>query len=210
MLCFAAKWLGDSKGFFYSEWGNGKEGMLKGLHGLLMDADAVIHYNGEQFDMPISHRELLMVGLAPPSPYKNIDLLRTVRKKFNFLSNKLDYVCQQLDIGGKLQHTGMQLWLDILKGCPEARTLMEAYNVQDVALTEKLYLKLLPWIEQHPNRGLYLEDENTAPTCRNCGSEKVIKEGFVYTALGKYQQYSCKCCGRWGRGRKMLSGVEVR
>ena len=85
---------------------------------------------------------------------------------------------------------------------------MEKYNRNDVIIMEKLYDKLMPWIAIHPHHGLYLDDDE--PVCRNCGSADIWKEGFAYTQIGKYQQYSCKSCGKWGRGKKMLAGVEVR
>lgn len=207
-LCFAAKWLGGKNISFDSVHKSNPEEMVFHIWNLIDQADAVVHYNGTKFDMPTLNREFVLMKLLPPSPYKEIDLLRTTRRKFRFTSNKLDYVCQQMGLGEKTEHTGMQLWHDCMAGDSKAWKKMEEYNKNDVVILEALYNKLLPWIDLHPHYGLYIDDDG--PVCRNCGSTHLNKEGFAYTTLGKYQQYSCKDCGRWGRGKKMLQSVEVR
>jgi len=78
--------------------------MIQAAHDLLSEADAVIHYNGNSFDMPWLHTEFLLAGMPPPEPYKNIDLLLAVRKRFRFVSNKLDYVTQAVGLEGKVHH----------------------------------------------------------------------------------------------------------
>ena len=70
--------------------------MLEGIHKLLDEADAVIHYNGKRFDIPSLNKEFLLNGMFPPAPFKEIDLLTVARGRFRFVSNKLDYVAQQL------------------------------------------------------------------------------------------------------------------
>ena len=44
--------------------------MIKGIHKLLDECDAVIHYNGSKFDIPTLNKEFLLHGLHPPAPYK--------------------------------------------------------------------------------------------------------------------------------------------
>jgi len=92
VLCWAAKWLGDSDVMFGSVVKDGPKRMLKRIHKLLGESDAVIHYNGTKFDIPTLNKEFLLHGIEPPAPYQQIDLLRTARSKFRFASNKLDYV----------------------------------------------------------------------------------------------------------------------
>jgi uncharacterized protein len=179
------------------------------LHSLLTEADAVVTYNGDGFDLPTANREFLLYSMYPPAPYKSIDLIRTIRSKFRFVMNKMDKVTQELGIGRKKSHEGHDLWI---KCCfnedADAWQRMREYNIQDVILTKELYHRILPWIEDHPACSLYIDDDK--PRCRNCGSDEVKKEGFAYTKLGRYQQYSCKMCGTWGRGRKSQKLVEVR
>jgi len=206
--CYAAKWVGKKGLMFDSIHLTSLEDMVQSIYDLMEEADAIVTYNGNKFDLPTLNREFVSQGLTPPAPSKSIDLYSVVRSKFRFTSNKLDFVCQQLNLGGKVQHTGMQLWKDCMDGCNKAWKLMEKYNKQDVVILEKLYNKLLPWQDTHPHRGLYID--NDAPVCRCCGSTKLQRRGYAMTPLGKYRRYSCKACGKWGRGKKMLKGVDVR
>jgi hypothetical protein len=210
VLCFAAKWLGDDEVFFASQYEDGKYSMVRLAHALLDEADVVVHYNGARFDIPHLNREFISQGLTPPSPYKQVDLLRTVKRQFRFPSNKLDYVCQALELGAKTQHTGHQLWVDCLSGDPDAWELMQEYNEHDVVITEKLYLKLLPWIISHPTVGLYEHTLADEPRCPACDSDNLERRGKAVTQVSVYQRFRCRDCGKWSRGGTKLTGVDVR
>lgn len=209
VICLAAKWHGEKGSpLFYSDHHDGHEQMIDKAYALIDEADAVVHFNGNSFDMPHLHREFLLAGFPPPSPYKNIDLLLAVRKQFRFLSNKLQHVATELGLGSKTQHAGHELWVKCMAGDEAAWNLMRKYNKQDVALTEKLYDRLLPWIPGHPHVGLYDSDGDNC--CGRCGSKDLTKQGFAYTLLGKYQQYQCKKCGSWSRGKKAIELQDAR
>lgn len=212
--CWSAKWLGEDDIYFDSVHRNDASQMVRNAHDLLDEADAVIHYNGRKFDIPTLNKEFLNYGLAPPSPYKQIDLLETARKQFRFASNKLDYVAQFLGVGQKTKHRGYDLWKGCMDGDEECWKEMEEYNCQDVVLLEKLYHRLLPWIARHPNVGLYnLEKDQLG--CVNCGSHKLQRRGYAHTQVGIYPRYQCTDCGTWNRGRLLekqfdRSGVLVK
>lgn len=206
VMCYAAHWIGDGKVMFDSEHKSDHKKMIKGLHDLLEEADAVVHYNGNRFDMPTINREFLYYGMPPPAPYHNIDLFQVVKKRFRFASNKLDHVAQELGLGAKEKHEGHQLWLDCMNGDKAAWKRMESYNRQDVVLLEALYWRLLPWIKEHPNHGLYTDSER--PVCTNCGSERVIKKGLEKLKVGVYQRYKCGECGTPLRGRYSMLDKE--
>jgi DNA polymerase elongation subunit (family B) len=198
-LCFAAKWEGTNKVIFDSVHESKPKDMIKRAYDLIGQADAICHYNGAKFDMPILNREFLLQGLKPVD-IVNIDLLRVVRKNFRFDSNKLDYVSQRLGLGAKTKHVGMQLWRDCMDGDDNAWAIMKKYNKQDVILLESLYHKLLPWIDNHPNMNHFKDTGDSV--CRNCGSKKITKYGFKMTATGVFQRYQCQGCGRINRSRK--------
>jgi DNA polymerase elongation subunit (family B) len=207
VLCYAAKWLGEKDIYFDSVHQSKPKTMLKGIHALLESADAVIHYNGTKFDIPTLNKEFLLTKLLPPSPYKQIDLLRVVRSNFRFPSNKLDYVSQRLGLGKKHAHEGHELWVKCMNGDKDAWKRMEDYNIQDVVLLESLYDNLLPWIKNAPNRNLY-QDITGCPTC---GSHHLQKRGTAVSTTGTYQRYQCKDCGSWSQGTKSLKkSVEVK
>ena len=197
-LCWSAKWAGSYDVEFDSIERTPRETMIKRIHSMLEEADVVVHYYGNRFDLPVLNREFLIYGFSPPAPYKSVDLLNTVRSKFKFVSNKLDYVCDRLGLGKK-HDTDFKLWVDCMNNDPVAWKKMEEYNIQDVLLLEKLYYKLLPWITNHPNVGLY--SENTL-VCPKCGSTHIHKRGFTYTNAYKHQRYQCMKCNGWFKGGK--------
>jgi len=198
MLCWAAKWLGEEDVMFSSFLGGHKK-MLKKIHKLLDQADAVVHYNGSRFDIPTLNKEFLLADMPPPAPYQQIDLLKTARQQFRFPSNKLDYVGRALGVGQKEGHEGFELWVKCMNKDPDAWLKMEAYNKQDVVLLEKVYYEFLPWIKNHPNKALV---KNEGMVCPSCGSHDVSRRGFNLTKTGKYQRYQCNSCGTWSSSRK--------
>lgn len=207
MLCFAAKWLGDpkSKTLFYSEVKDGPTGMVEAVARLLDEADAVMHFNGERFDVPRINREIRLARLSRPSPFKQIDLLKATYKNFHFDSHKLQWISTQLGLAGKAKHEGFALWRSCLAGDAGAWKRMEKYNKQDVILLEDLYHELQGWLPNLPNRRLY----ESADGCPDCGG-KLVKAGFAYTNVSKFQQYRCSGCGSYIRSGKRIEGTDLR
>lgn len=196
VLCWAAKWLGEGEDIMYSSiFDFTPKQMLKKIHKLLDEADAVIHYNGTKFDIPTLNKEFLLQGMTPPAPYKQIDLLRVARNQFKFPSNKLDYVAKALGVGQKVRHPGHELWVKCMAGNQDAWLLMEEYNKQDVIILEGIYYKLIPWIKNHPNHGLHTRDL----VCPNCGGTHYQQRGYYYSKTLKYKRFQCqeKGCGHW-------------
>ncbi len=204
-LCWAAKWYGEKEILFDSVL-SGNRKMIRGVHELLNDADAVCHYNGTKFDIPTLNKEFLLMGLKPPAPYSQIDLLRVARGRFRLASNKLDYVAQQLGLGKKEHHKGFDLWLECMAKKPEAWAVMESYNKQDVRLLERVYDRLLPWIKSHPNLSV-LEGRECCP---NCGSSKAQARGYAATLARTYQRFQCRECGTWYRNAKAQKQPDKR
>jgi DNA polymerase elongation subunit (family B)/predicted RNA-binding Zn-ribbon protein involved in translation (DUF1610 family) len=197
MLCWSAKWLGEDSVFFKSIL-DGKKKMLTTIHKLLEEADVVIHYNGSRFDIPTLNKEFLEAKMPPPSPFAQVDLLKTARQRFRFPSNKLDYVGKALGLGSKVKHEGFELWIKCMQKDKDAWERMKEYNIQDVVLLERVYERFLPWIKGHPNKAVHNEQGHSCPTC---GSEHVQKRGFALSQAGKYQRYQCQECGTWSRER---------
>lgn len=206
ILSYAAKWLGAFDIVCQSLATGTKEEMLQGVHKLLTEADIVIHYNGKKFDIPTLNREFILMGMRPPAGYKQIDLLPIVRQQFKFPHNKLDYVARALNCGGKMKHAGFDMWVGCMKDDPASWEMMMEYNVEDVIITENVYRKILPWIPNHPNMGLFNGEQDVCP---NCGGKHLEKRGFSFTAAGKYQRYQCKACGSWSRSKTNIAVKNV-
>ncbi len=208
ILSYSAKWLGDKDVLydslveypdFYKKDSQNDRKLLLSLRDLLDEADIVIAHNGKKFDIPKINARFLKHGILPPSPYRMIDTLKVARSQFALTSNKLDYIARYLGLGKKIDTGGMDLWLGCLAGDPESWRLMVEYNIQDVILLEKVYLKLRPWIVNHPNLSLYDPSEQT--TCPKCNSTNLQWRGYAYTTLGAYKRFQCISCGGWGRSK---------
>lgn len=207
VIAFASKWYGKAAVEFRSDFHDGHAEMVDRAHALLDEADIVVHYNGTKFDLPHLRREFLGRRQPAYSPVAEVDLLKVAKTRFRFPSNKLDYVSQFVGLEGKFKHSGHELWVRCMAGDPKAWAEMRRYNKQDVVLTEQLYDILRPYMKTHPHMGLYGPE---AAVCGRCGSGDIIRQGFAYTPLGKFQQYQCKGCGSWSRGGKRLDGVDLR
>lgn len=210
-ICYAAKWIGEPKVYFHSVWHDGREKMLRKIHGLLEEADAVVHFNGDRFDRPMINTEFLLNGYAPPAPTANIDLLKVLKRNFAFMSNKLDFVSRQLDTSKKLEHEGFSLWLKVMRGDKDAQVKMRKYNIQDVHANESLYNTLLPWITPHPSLAVEMaaEGHEDVFACPRCGSPELTKQGLAYTKVRAYQRYKCNDCGGWTRSSKSVASTSI-
>lgn len=198
ILCWAGKWYGSDEVIFSSKPMAGKRRMIREMHNLLSQADTVVTYNGDRFDLKILNQEFMMANLPPPSPYHSVDLLRTMRNRFRGTSNKLDYWAQRLGLGSKVKHGGHQLWLDCMANKKEAWDEMEEYNIQDVILLESLLDRVIAWVPNMPVRtGVDAEAK-----CK-CGSTHFQKRGIWTSKAGlAYQRYQCNSCGDWFRSRQ--------
>lgn len=197
-LCVGAKWLGEKDTMFFSVWKDGEEGMARAIHGLIEEADAIITYNGDKFDLPKLNGNFIMAGLAPPPPPTSIDILKTVRK-LGLTSNKLAYVGPFLKVGRKIETEGFDLWTQVMNGDEAAQKRMEKYCRQDVVLTEQVYQRILPFIRNHPHLGL---DNVPREACGACGSTRVQKRGFRRTKYFRIQRLQCQACGSWADGQR--------
>ena len=205
ILCWCAKWLGDKKMHsgsvhtsctFKKDPQNDKEILLK-LHKLLDEADIVIAHNGIKFDCKKIRTRFILNGIKPPSPYRVIDTLTAARAVFSFTSNKLDDLGKFLKVGKKAKTGGFKLWKDCMNGVLSAWEKMVKYCKKDVTLLEKVYLKIRPYLKQHPNLGVYLDEDRAV--CPTCGSEKIWYSGYAYTQAGKFKRFQCTSCGKWAR-----------
>ncbi len=156
MLSFSYKVLGEKAIYTYAlpdfpRFRHDKHDdsqLVEKLAEILDTADLVVHHNGDRFDVPTANTRLLFHGFNPPAPFKTIDTCKQARRALKLPSNKLDDIGEYFGLGRKLAHTGKHLWLACMNGDRKAFKEMKRYNKQDVALLEKVYLKMLPYIKQ--------------------------------------------------------------
>jgi DNA polymerase elongation subunit (family B) len=205
VLCWAAKWLDQSKVIYHAEWDDSHADMIRHAWQLLNDADIIVTFNGVGFDDKHLAREFLMADLGPPSPWQPVDLLKIVRQRFKFPSNRLGQVGQSLGIGSKLDTGGWKLWQQVLDGDKKARDKFGRYCRQDVRLTEQLFTTLAAtgWIKNLPHAGLWSGD---MAACYACGSTDMDLYGFTYAKTERYLRMACPC-GAWN---KVLKNGQTR
>lgn len=196
VICVGAMWLGAKDVMFFSEWQHSKAGMLKQIHALLFEADAVVTYNGDKFDLPKLNGEFVSLGLPPVPPLTSIDLYKAVRK-LGLQSNKLAFVGPHLKIGAKVKHEGFSLWVSVMEGKESALKKMERYCKMDVRLTGRLYTRLRPYITNHPHMA-----EVKGHECGACGGHHLQKRGYRRTKSFKIQRLQCQTCGSWSDGER--------
>lgn len=195
VLCFAAKWHGDAETMFWPEW-RGKERMVRAAHKLLSEADAVVGWNSQRFDVRWLQAEFQRAGLARPSPYTNVDLMRSQKRDAFMLSNKLESRRLWFGEEGKAETGGFGLWRAVMAGDRDARRKMEEYNRRDVEITEEEFDRMRAggWVRGLPNHAI-----DGGHVCSHCGSEKLQARGWQASKTRRYKRYQCKDCGGWSR-----------
>lgn len=227
ILSYSGKWLHEKRTFYQDNRGKGPSlteqdkgvrddlELLHGLWDLLDTADVVVMQNGQKFDKRKIYARFLTCGMAPPSPFQIVDTMLEAKKVAAFTSNRLAWLSELLTDTPKSEHKkfpGFELWTECLKDNPQAWKEMEQYNRIDVKSTEKLYLALRPYMENHPNLGSYVvgaeEDDRICPVC---GSADTSSRGYRTLKGGlTYRLYHCNSCGRWSRGRYAVNSKQQR
>lgn len=205
ILCFTYNWEGQEVQFVgrdeYSY-----EDMLAILHGLLDEADIVVHYNGTSFDVPWIEGELNIHGFAPPSPFKQIDLYRRMKQRSNFINNRMEYMITRFLDEHKVSHSGMSLWLGCMNNDPAAWATMRTYAIQDTTVLEPFYKRVRGWLNGHPSRTAF----GDMLACPRCQSYDYQRRGTTPGHI-KYQRYQCNDCGGWFTdGDRVASGARAR
>lgn len=207
ILCFAYKWYGEKRTHVIAQddYRDYKPGELddtnvtRELRRLFNEADVVVAHNGNKFDQKKSQARMMLRGLEPPSPYKQIDTKVVAKRYAALTSNKLDDLGTYFGLGNKVQTGGFKLWTGCMAGDKKAWKKMKKYNKQDVVLLEKVYEKLRPWMANHPAMNIEVGNEGACPKCGVKG--RMQRRGFSTTKTNKYQQYQCMACGGWSRRR---------
>jgi hypothetical protein len=97
---------------------------------------------------------------------------------------------------------GFELWDRCMRGEADALKQMSEYNDRDVILLEDVYLQLRPYIQPHPNVGLYISDG--VSRCPTCASGNLREVGEYTTTMSIYTEYKCLDCDSHFRGRKAI------
>lgn len=202
IISFAWKWLGerkvncltlaDFKGYKRNRDSN--KALILELHRIVSMANIVVGHNVSAFDEKMSNSDFIVNGLTPPPAHKQVDTLKVARSKFKFNSNRLGDLGERLGLGKKVRTGGFNLWKGCLDGDAKSWAQMVRYNKGDVILLEKIYLKMRPWMTNHPAIKPR-ENTNRNPPCPMCHERKIQHKGYGVNRNGRYPRYQCGACG---------------
>lgn len=179
--------------------------VVKKLWDIFNEYDVLIAHNGQAFDMKKVMARFIFHKMKPPKPCQQVDTKLVAKRYFKFDSNKLEDLADYLGIGRKLA-TEKGLWEKCRKGDIKAWSYMKKYNIQDVVLLEKVYLAMLPFIQNHPNMALMMGQR---VACPNCGSNKMYKVKDRPTRTGWKRQFQCQECASYHTS-PLKEGTQIR
>jgi hypothetical protein len=212
IISIAYKWYGEKETFVL----HGDHAIEK-FDKIIRQADVVLGKNSDRFDVKHINTQRMLQGLKPMPEWLDIndDLEKQLRKYFTFPSQSLDYVSKLFGLGGKVKME-RQDWIDIANLellnklsnlCPhdcfvlfgavpaviiqkgeKALKKMLFYNKKDVTDTEKVLVKVLPYIKLKKNANVM----NDGKGCILCGGHHLDATKIITVGQTKYQQFYCE------------------
>ena len=209
MLSFAYQWLGEKKIHvralsdyrgFNKDHRNDRN-LVQELRGVLSDADILVAHNGDRHDLPKLNTRLIFHGMDPLESKRSIDTYKAAKRYFKFSANSLNHLGTYLGFGGKKVTTGWEMHRRCIEGDAKAFNELKRYNARDVDLLNKVYLRLRPFLVNHPNLTYYSRVDG----CPACESPTIKPDGWFYLKSGKKKRHICKECGH-----RFVGGPVIR
>lgn len=193
IICITYCW-NDSKAAQCIDWGYDEQNtarVIQEFDAIIKTADHIIGKNNKSFDDKMLNTARMFHDLPPMPDWMRHtdDLEQQMRRYLRLPSYSLDYISEQLGLGGKIKME-FQDWIDIVEKTDnglKAFNKMCKYGKKDVADTRNLWNKLSSHFEPKFNANIN--------ACTNCGSFKKKKAGIYYNSLGAQQRYMCTNCG---------------
>jgi predicted PolB exonuclease-like 3'-5' exonuclease len=197
IICICYKWEGE-KQVHSLNWDSKQcdKAMLQKFIKVANQAAELVAHNGDRYDLTWIRTRCLYHGIDMFPNYTTIDTLKISRSKFNFNSNKLDYIAKFLGVGQKIK-TEFSMWRDIvLDNDKVAMSKMIKYCKMDVIVLERVFKALNAHILPKTNYAMI--GSNERGNCPECGSKQIIVRAHRYTAIGgKRIQYQCRDCHKY-------------
>jgi DNA polymerase elongation subunit (family B) len=195
IICISYKWQYENKVHSLT-WDKRQNEykMLKEFVNVLDSADEVQGHNIENFDIKVLRTRCIANNILMYPTYRTLDTLKKARQYFRFESNKLDYIGKFFEVGGKLEHEGIKLWIDVVeKNDEKALSRMVKYCERDVALLEDAYFIMAPYIWHNTNFAVLKGGHKWE--CPECASDNVLMYRTYTTAMGVIRRnMKCESC----------------
>lgn len=202
ILTVAWQWVGEKKVHVigqddfkgYKPGVNDDTNIVKKIHELLCEADAEIAHRGDAFDVKKAQARMMIRGLEPPTPFRQIDTLKIAKRVGGFTSNRLKNLAKDLNVAQKGDPGGFETWKGCLAGDKKAWKKMKQYNKQDIPPLVDLYLKFRAWDKQAIPMNVLNGDYDSCP---KCGENKGFVKNYKYRhnkTGNMYQYLKCRSC----------------
>jgi len=195
IITIAWKWVGENK-VNYLKWDKNKidKKLVTKFLKIYNKADMVIGYNNDRFDNKWINTRALKYGLEVNTFVKSFDIMKQSKRLFRLPSYSMNYLAKFLGVQTKLQHTGLAMWDAIQYGkkkeAKKAMKLMVKYNIQDIIVTEQVYLKVRKYMKSPIHLGVVAGESKTS--CPVCGGTHSKLHHTTVTAAGTIQ-HIMKC-----------------
>ena len=192
IICISYKWQGEDK-VHTLDWRIGEKNVIKKFVPLMEEAQEVVGHNSDRFDEKFLRTRALYHGVLMFPNYRTLDTLKKARSRFLFGSNKLDYLGKFMQLGGKLEHEGMELWDGVIAGDEAKLEKMIKYCERDVVLLEDVFSVMSPFIDHNNNFAVLTGGDKW--DCPECTSKNVQLHNTYTTAMGVVRrQMKCNDC----------------
>jgi uncharacterized protein YprB with RNaseH-like and TPR domain len=194
------KWLGEKRIYtpsitdyktFDSDPTDDRQ-LVKDFIDIFNEADMTVTYFGTGFDRKWLNAKVMEydLGVLPNTPM--VDLFYTVKANMAISRKSLQNVGYFLGLSTEKTPVEGKVWRRASAGHRPSIKYIKDHCRADVAILEEAYLKLRPWVRQHPRL------HATASFCRNCGSDHLQSRGRAMTTLvGPRRRLQCQDCGAW-------------
>ena len=155
-------------------------------------ADMEVGWYNCKHDTPFLRSRALLHDLPPIKNVQTIDMWAKSRGRFKFANNRLMTYARHLNTSKQKYWTKTEDFETVLWGHKGAMNRIVKHCRHDVIMTMELYERLKPWWASHPRV------TTLGVNCNTCGSQKLQKRGFQYSALRNVKQrLHCQNCGHW-------------
>lgn len=204
IICLAYKWLGDPK-IHSLDWGLNKQDsskMIEEFSKVVEQADIVLGYNSDRFDIRHINTQRLLSGKPPIDWPTSDDVFKQIKRLFYLPSYRLDYISKLLTGSGKAS-VEFNDWIEIVeKKSRKALDKMIKYNKRDVLKLEEVYNLIKSFLKPKLHVGLFNNQHKFS--CPRCGDPRSQSKGARTTLAGKYQRRGCMSCGHTFKGARIL------
>jgi uncharacterized protein YprB with RNaseH-like and TPR domain len=181
--------------------------IVEKIHSVLLEADVIVHHNGDRFDLKKVNAKFIEYGLDPVPVNKTVDTLKEIKKIASFTSHALGALCEKLDCLHQKRDNQKGDFFKVSTGDVEAIKRIVKYGIGDIPTLKELYYKLRPYMKTHPNINLYQDSEYCCPACGHT-KIKIHTSNYVTNKCVKIR-YQCKSCRHTFVGDKVIKRSKI-